>query len=102
MNRVNSSSNELLEQLVVKNKFLTMLSMRGMCLSVECLLGMLERFREGYLKNQAIIDEIEASKNQELMDLEQKYFRDDGENMAIKLLMKTKRRHRQPAEPLPI
>lgn len=56
-------------------------------------MGMLERFREGYLKNQAIIEKLESTKNDQLNELEQKYFRDDGENMALELLMKTKRRY---------
>ena len=94
MNRVNNSNHKVLEQFVVENKFLTVLSMRGMGMTSKCIKGVLERFGEGYLKNQSILEEIENCKNDELNDLEQKYFREDGENMALNLLMKTKRRYR--------
>ena len=56
--------------------------------------GVLERLREGYLKNKVVVDEIEACKNDELDEIDKKYFRKDGENMALDLLMKTKRRYR--------
>ena len=39
------------------------------------------------------MDKIEEEQRKELMDLEQKYFRKDGENMALNLLLKTKRRY---------
>ena len=98
MNRVNNSTEPVLDEFVVRNRFLTVLGMRGMGMKSRCLMGLLERFREGYAKNQAVMEQLEAQQKQELDEMEQKYFRKDGENMAIEMLMKLKRRYRQPPE----
>ena len=52
MNRVNNNTtSQVLTKFVVENKFLTVLSLRGMQISAECLVEVLERFREGYQQN---------------------------------------------------
>ena len=52
MNRVNNNTtSKILTKFVVDNKFVTVLSLRGMQISAECLLPVFERFREGYAKN---------------------------------------------------
>ena len=48
LNRTNSSVAPVLENLAVQNRFLSMLSMRGMGLTVDCLTPVLERLREAY------------------------------------------------------
>lgn len=75
MNQVNKSTRKVLEDFVVENQFLTVLSMRGMQITAKHLTGVLERFRQGYLENQAEIDRQEAEQRKELKDLEKKYFR---------------------------
>ena len=105
MNQVNKSTRKVLENFVVENQFLTVLSMRGMQITAKYLTGVLERFRQGYLENQAEIDRQEAEQRKELTDLEKKYFRkggDDLDNMPLELLLKTKRRNKQQVQVGPI
>ena len=98
LNLVNDTVHGILEDFVVENKFCTILSMRGMGMTLRCIKGVLEKFREGYIRNEQLKDEEENKKNEELDELERKYFREDGENLALTLLMKTKRRYRPPVE----
>ena len=48
LNRTNSSVAPVLENLAVQNRFLSMLSMRGMGLTIDCLTPVLGRLREAY------------------------------------------------------
>ena len=57
MNRVNDSNHALLEEFVVENKFCSILSMRGMGMTFKCIHGVLERLRDGYLRNEKIKEE---------------------------------------------
>ena len=54
-----------------------------MGMTSNCILGVLDCLREGYLQNQSMKEELENYHNEEINELEQKYFREDGENMAL-------------------
>lgn len=51
LNRVNTTISPVLDSFITNNRFVSMLSLRGMGITIDCLKLLLERLREAYNKN---------------------------------------------------
>ena len=97
-NRVGARNYRAIKKFAFTNKFVSLWGLRGVAMDAEGLATILRCLEKVSAHHQAVLDDIEENKDNDIKQLEKAYTRPDGDNTALAYVLKAKRKHRTEPE----